>query len=97
MDFWVFGDFLIKTLFQKLIIKPNIIDIKINHKIAQTIEKLENKIHEIKIKNIIKKIICFSMYLSCNFFIKFAQIAEKIQAIAKRRPIFSILIQICSK
>gem|GEM_PF-2987113 len=91
------GDFLIRTLFQKLIIKPNAIDIIISHKTAKYILKTWNNIDAINNKIIIIKIIFFSVNISCIFLIKCAHIAEKKADIAKRSQIFSILNQICFK
>jgi len=97
VDLWVFGDFWIKTLFQKLITKPNTIEIIATHKIAKYISKNWIQIHEINNNKIIIKIIFFSVNTSCIFLIKWAHNAEKTPVIAKIIQILSILNQICLK
>lgn len=97
VDLCVFGDFLINTLFQKLITKPSVIEIIITPITAKYILKNWIKNHEINNRNSIIKIIFFSVNISCIFFIKYAHNAEKTPVIAKIIQIFSILNQICLK
>ncbi len=95
VDLWFLGDLFIRTVFQKLIRNPKIIEIKIIHIRAILIENDCKKAEARSIPIVITRRIDLVESTFCSFLIIFAHIAENIHVIAKTIPMFFIFTQSC--